>query len=149
MNGRRSPIEQVVVALLGGALVTASVVPLLFLVLGTFIGGGIGMLFAFIAFIIATPVSLAHALALGLPCYLLLSRLLPLSRIGAAMAGFAIGALPIWLQIYSFPVMADPSVVPGALVRAAGGCGLLGAIGGLAFHHILQRLADDGDEAAA
>lgn len=144
MSNPRPTLRQITLALLGGGLLAASVVPLLFLVLGTVAGGGVAMLFAFIAFVVGAPVALAHALVLGLPTYLILRHYSPLNRIGVAIAGFAIGAVPVGLGIYWLPVMADPSGTLDARMRAAFGFGLLGAIGGLAFRHILQKLSKDG-----
>jgi hypothetical protein len=140
MSSQHPIFGQVLIAVLGGAMAAACVVPAFFLVLGVFAGGGFAMLLAIIAFVVAVPVALAHALALGLPLYLLLRRYLRLTRPGAAIAGFVIGALPIGLGAYSVPLMAAAPVDLEAQLRAALGFGLLGGIGGLAFRHILQRL---------
>ncbi|MDG2534274.1 hypothetical protein P6144_11485 [Sphingomonas sp. HITSZ_GF] len=127
------------IALCGGAVASAiaiSAVVALMLIWMPPLALALGVL----AFIYAIPVTLIHALLAGLPAYLILSRVISLSRVGAAVAGFAIGLLPIGLGIYD----AGPGLFPYMLVRFALG-GTAGAVGGLAFFCVMQKLASPAE----
>ncbi len=91
--------------------------------------------FVVVAFPIALVVSLAHALVIGLPTYLLLRRSLRLNYGNAALVGFLIGAVPVTIyMVASVPLESggiwEPLVISPIF-------GVLGAIGGSAFRVVL------------
>ena len=83
-----------------------------------------------------------HALLLGLPVYLALSRTRPLTEGAAVGGGCLVGALPallVWIaMLLPGPPAAAGDVWLGALAITFG-FGFLGAIGGAAFEAVIRR----------
>jgi hypothetical protein len=97
-----------------------------------------GPVVAFYAFVVAW----LHALLLGLPLYLVLSRTRPLNEGAAVGGGCLVGALPallVWIATVLPGPPADDAWL-GALAVASG-FGFLGAIGGAAFEAVMRRHA--------
>ena len=98
---------------------------------------------AFIVFPIALMVTAAHTLVLAWPAYLILRRRIVLNYGNATMAGFIIGALPMFgfgvfnalTTLQQFAMRQSDWL--GQLVGIPLLFGLLGGIGGLAFRKAL------------
>jgi len=106
-----------------------------------------GPVVAFYAF----GVAWLHALLLGLPLYLVLSRTWPLNEGAAVGGGCLVGALPallLWIAtLLRGPPVAVGDVLLGALALTFG-FGFLGAIGGAAFEAVMRRHAGPTGPAA-
>jgi hypothetical protein len=88
---------------------------------------------AVIAFLLGAPVALLHLLILGLPLYHLLRRRWALTWWRAALAGFAVGSLPLALLM-----LASESEPPEWIGAALLGS-VPGLVAGLAFWLVLRR----------
>lgn len=145
-----APWKRVGHAMAAGALTSAMLPSLLLLVFGIFQSPAIGLTLGLIAFITALPVALAHMLLFALPLYAALRPRLRLTRFRAALAGFAIGAVPILFYYYlPFGTRIERDTLTEAIAQwlyAGAALGLPGAVGGWVFAHILLRLQEEMDE---
>lgn len=92
-----------------------------------------------------------HALLLGLPLYLVLSRTRPLTEGAAVGGGCLVGALPavlVWITMLLLGPPADAGDVWLGALALAFGFGFLGAIGGAAFEAVMRRHAGPNGPAA-
>lgn len=78
--------------------------------------------------IFGLPIALGHILILGLPAWLLINRRWPLGRIGTALIGLVIGAVPI--TIYG---IVEPPADPLTQIGLGAAFGAAGVAAALAF----------------
>lgn len=95
-------------------------------------------------FFLAVPVTLGHAVFLGLPAALYFRRRGWMHVLAAVVGGFLIGALPIGLLLVGLTLSGDTPTTRGLLasLEIAGTAGALGAPGGLAFWFTLRAFGE-------
>jgi hypothetical protein len=91
--------------------------------------------FVVIAFPIAFVVSIAHAVVIGLPAYLILRLWFRVNYGNAALAGFLIGCIPVGVYAGVSVALEKSGTWEPLIISPV--FGVLGALGGLAFRAVL------------